>query len=509
MIKKSLTDKLRTGFYTGLAAGVLGLTGCGGGPGNQEPIPPVKSLFQTADLVNDIDIRYCATLENVSSATRTTYRDGTEIGQKTITESYCEPLEGLTKGNYKFDLTASNVTPHSIEVKVPNYNPVDLNNLNLNMKPNSVLDVVLQNPTDKNPEDNPVFYNFAESLDGKVKPTLGISSGITTPLRIESGVLTEGYEIKLSFGDVDGGQGSKIHKGRIAPEQIAYWKDVNGNEDIHIADLDLVNGALKNVRRLTKHPRQDLHPSWSPDGNQLAFITTRDGNASIYKIDHDGINLEKVTPPINTDFFNPSWSPDGTEIAFAYIDRDLATNGIAKINVNGIINADGSILTKLIENPGTGTSPAGTHWFKDGRIFYSDHADGSFELFSMDSNGNFIVRFTNTPYNETLPKVSPDGSTLVFISDEFGGEFSGLEIMSMTLDGTNIIKRITSTFQMEVDATYSNNGTKLLYSRWLGGALGTPNPGHWQLHLANSDGTGEILINTDEESRRYAVFRPN
>ena len=102
MVKNSLTDKLRTGLYTGLAAGVLGLTGCGGGNGSSGPIPPAKSLFQTAVLVNFVDIDYCAKLENVSSATRTTYRDGTEIGQKTITESYCEPLEGLTKGNYKF-----------------------------------------------------------------------------------------------------------------------------------------------------------------------------------------------------------------------------------------------------------------------------------------------------------------------------------------------------------------------------------------------------------------------
>ena len=85
MVKRSLTDKLKTSIYTGLAAGVLGLTGCGGGSGNQEPIPPTQKISQTAVLVNSVNINYTATLENVSSATRTVSRNGTEIEQKTIT----------------------------------------------------------------------------------------------------------------------------------------------------------------------------------------------------------------------------------------------------------------------------------------------------------------------------------------------------------------------------------------------------------------------------------------
>ena len=208
MAKKSLTDTLRTGLYTGLAAGVLGLTGCGSGnSGNTEP--PTQSILQTTALVNSVDINYTAKLENVSSATRTISRNGTEIDNLTITNpNYSETLEGLAKGNYEFCLSATGATTPCINEEVPNYDPeVDLSNLNLDMPPNSVLEVELTNPTDKNPEDNPVFYNSAESLE--VNPILGSHSEDTntTPLTIESyGSSLGDYQINLSFGNIGNGE---------------------------------------------------------------------------------------------------------------------------------------------------------------------------------------------------------------------------------------------------------------------------------------------------------------
>jgi TolB protein len=208
----------------------------------------------------------------------------------------------------------------------------------------------------------------------------------------------------------------------------------------------------------------------------------------------DGTNKRKLTPSINTSFLSPSWSPDGTEIAFAFIDRDWGTNGIAKMNSDG-----SELIIKIFENSGIGYLPEGIHWSKDGRIFYNDIIEGNSEIFSVNpDDGSDKIRITNTPYNEALPDISPNGDRLVFVSDQFGGEFSGLEIMSMAIDETDI-RRITNTYEMEVDPKYSNEGTKLLYSRW-NSVINA-----WQMYLSNPDGTAEIPLFVDG---RYPAWKP-
>jgi Tol biopolymer transport system component len=39
----------------------------------------------------------------------------------------------------------------------------------------------------------------------------------------------------------------------------------------------------------------DYDPSWSPDGSQIAFMATRDGNAEIYTMNSDGSAQTNLT----------------------------------------------------------------------------------------------------------------------------------------------------------------------------------------------------------------------
>jgi TolB protein len=40
----------------------------------------------------------------------------------------------------------------------------------------------------------------------------------------------------------------------------------------------------------------DSHdPVWSPDGNQIAFYSNRDGDFEIYVVNSDGSNLRQIT----------------------------------------------------------------------------------------------------------------------------------------------------------------------------------------------------------------------
>jgi hypothetical protein len=65
---------------------------------------------------------------------------------------------------------------------------------------------------------------------------------------------------------------------------------------------------------------QDFSPTWSPDGDQIAFwrfydLTVRRRVDQIMVMRREGSGLHAVTPPTES-ASDPAWSPDGTEIAF-------------------------------------------------------------------------------------------------------------------------------------------------------------------------------------------------
>ena len=71
----------------------------------------------------------------------------------------------------------------------------------------------------------------------------------------------------------------------------------------------------KNQKRLTRNLESPVNPSWSPDGQRIAFDAWVDGNSEIYAIDSEGKNLDRMTDNLVFDFA-PAWSYDGRKIAF-------------------------------------------------------------------------------------------------------------------------------------------------------------------------------------------------
>ena len=69
-------------------------------------------------------------------------------------------------------------------------------------------------------------------------------------------------------------------------------------------------------RRLTTSPGANNHPRWSPDGKNIAFVSSRSGSSQIWLLPADGGEAHQLTKlPIDVD--GPLWSPHGDKIAFA------------------------------------------------------------------------------------------------------------------------------------------------------------------------------------------------
>jgi Tol biopolymer transport system component len=170
------------------------------------------------------------------------------------------------------------------------------------------------------------------------------------------------------------------------------------------------NGADK--RRLTWTRRIDeLHPTWSPDGTQLAFAVDRPlSRQGIWVEGLDGHGRRRLTNGPDSD---PSWSPGGSEIAFTRADAATQTSSLL------VVPAVGGTVTKLSSDPGV--SDLQPDWSPDGNriLFVSDRPDTfQLDLWVMNADGSDVQRVTSTPFfDEHNPAWSPDGRRIVYVGE--------------------------------------------------------------------------------------------
>lgn len=132
---------------------------------------------------------------------------------------------------------------------------------------------------------------------------------------------------------------------------------------------------------------------WSPDGNRIAFVSTRDSGVShIFVINADGTGLTEITNGGSAEGA-PSWSADGRHIAFM-----RAFGGADGI---WFVNPDGS-------NPVQVTSKVGDaypSWSPDGsRIAFTSTRDGAGDLYVVNADGSNVQRLTTTGIYRTGTK---------------------------------------------------------------------------------------------------------
>jgi TolB protein len=187
--------------------------------------------------------------------------------------------------------------------------------------------------------------------------------------------------------------------------KIVFSSNRSGNDEIYIMNADGTG-----VKNLSQNPASDKSPTASANG-KIAFASNRGANWDIYTMNlSDGSNVQRLTTNGNDDLL-PTWSPTGTEIAF--FSARSGQGDIYKISP-ATPSGKETRLTSGTAGNSLDTEPA---WSPSATIAFTTYRHGASnaEIYTMDTNGGSLVRRTNTNnVKEVTPAWSPDSSTLVY-----------------------------------------------------------------------------------------------
>ena len=179
---------------------------------------------------------------------------------------------------------------------------------------------------------------------------------------------------------------------------------------VHVFDI-----ASKKLEQITSGSFEDSSPVWSPDGTKIAFVSTRQGpdpdrhqNSDIYVVDaKTGAEPRQLTTYIGADGGRPSWSPDGQWIA--YFQGDETKYLAYDINKLAIIPAGGGapkVLTAALDRPVSGP----ISWSPDGKTLTVTVGDDRAEYVGRTTTaGGAVEKLTTGRHTVSNVSLGADG----------------------------------------------------------------------------------------------------
>jgi predicted Ser/Thr protein kinase len=114
---------------------------------------------------------------------------------------------------------------------------------------------------------------------------------------------------------------------------LVYSGEESGNRDIYLQSI----GGQTPINLTKDSPADDDQPAFSPDGERIAFRSSRDGGG-IFVMDRTGEGLRRLT----THGYRPTWSHDGAQIAFASENVDMNPGNSQGISEIWVVSARGN-----------------------------------------------------------------------------------------------------------------------------------------------------------------------
>lgn len=156
---------------------------------------------------------------------------------------------------------------------------------------------------------------------------------------------------------------------------------------------------LRNGQEPTKLFEDAYHPSLSPDGEWIAFISQGEASNGLWRMRPDGSHAEQLTNGnLQINHFasrdgHPTWSPDSEWIVFS-----------AGWNLYRI-RADGSAMFQITDGGQDDIAPV---WSPDGEwIAFARSENGSYDIYRIRPDGSQLEQLTDDPRDQLNPSYGP------------------------------------------------------------------------------------------------------
>lgn len=207
-----------------------------------------------------------------------------------------------------------------------------------------------------------------------------------------------------------------------------YIWPIYASYDIFMSDLD---GKI--VKQLTNTPGYDAEATLSPNGEDMLFTSTRDGDLDLYVMNLKSGKTKRITTDLGYD--GGAWySPDGkkiiwrasrpkTEAAIKEYKDLLAQGLVAPTNMEvWVANADGSDAKQITSLGQANWAP---NFMPDGNIIFCSNHEYKrgfpFNMYTLNADGSGMEKVSRDKGFDAFPMFSPDGKKIIFCSNRNNG----------------------------------------------------------------------------------------
>lgn len=192
--------------------------------------------------------------------------------------------------------------------------------------------------------------------------------------------------------------------------RFAYMEFAGGHGQLFVHDM----ATGKRTPVVTTGQALDFTPAFSPDGKTLAFSRATEEGTDLYTVNiKDNCCLQRLTVGRFSDNLSPTYSPDGQRIAFV-----STRPGLPQIYVMAADGTDQQLFAPF-DYGVTGSSNA-PDWSPDGQsVAFHRDVGGTLQIFVLDARTRAVRQLTSLGRNED-PTWAPDSRHLAFVSDRSG-----------------------------------------------------------------------------------------
>lgn len=237
-------------------------------------------------------------------------------------------------------------------------------------------------------------------------------------------------------------------------------EEKNGRVKLELRLFDTFNTQLLKGKIYTGPPSQirrmihlfcaevsyALTGKWGVFASKLAFVSTVDGNKEIFVSDFDGYNPVRFTRHKSISL-SPAWSSNGQWLAYV-----------------SYAGGKPDIYIRHQEQNRGGTIGPGRHEYHTGLDAWAGNAgrslefSGNQEIYLLTRQGEMIKKVTSSWGINVSPEFSPDGGKLAFVSNRSGNP----QIYIKDLSSGNV-SRVTFQGKYNTSPAWSPDGKKIVY----------------------------------------------